>query len=73
MKNRVLSALIVLLCAVAACNRDPNVAKKNYVEKGNKFYENGKYKEALIMYRKALQRDLKYGEAYYRSGLAESH
>jgi len=71
MKNWVLSALVVLLCAVAACNRDPNVAKKNYVDKGNKFYDNGKYKEALIMYRKALQRDLKYGEAYYRSGLAE--
>ena len=71
MKNCVLSALVILLCAVAACNRDPNVAKKNYVEKGNKFFENGKYKEALIMYRKALQRDLKYGEAYYRSGLTE--
>jgi len=71
MKNRVLSALLVLLCAVVACNRDPNVAKKRYVDGGNKYYENGKYKEALIMYRKALQRDLKYGEAYYRSALAE--
>src|SRR4051812_45031049 len=71
MKNRVLSALLVLLCAVVACNRDPNVAKKRYLDGGNKYYENGKYKEALIMYRKALQRDLKYGEAYYRSAIAE--
>src|SRR3954451_7479541 len=71
MKNRVLSALLGLLCAVVACNRDPNVAKKRYLDGGNKYYENGKYKEALIMYRKALQRDLKYGEAYYRSALAE--
>ena len=56
----------VLLCFVAACNRDPNVAKKKYVENGNRYYEKGKYKEALIMYRNALKRDMRFGEAYYR-------
>lgn len=70
MKNAVL-ALLISLCLVTACNRDPNVAKKKYVENGNKYYERGKYKEALIMYRNALKRDMRYGEAYYRAGLAE--
>ena len=70
MKKAVL-ALLLLLSFVAACNRDPNVAKKKYVENGNRYYDKGKYKEALIMYRNALKRDMRYGEAYYRSALAE--
>ena len=61
MTKRVLSTLVVLL-SLAACNRDPNVAKVKYVENGNKYFNNGKYKEALIMYRNALKRDLKYGD-----------
>lgn len=44
---------------------------QRYVENGNKFYEKGKYKEASIMYRRALQKDLKFGEAYYRLALTE--
>ncbi len=64
-------AVLLLLSFLGGCNRDPNVAKKKYVENGNRYYEKGKYKEALIMYRNALKRDMRYGEAYYRSGLAE--
>ena len=69
--KKAVSALLVLLCFVAACNRDPNVAKKKYVDNGNRYYDKAKYKEALIMYRNALKRDMRYGEAYYRSALAE--
>ncbi|MBC7928730.1 MAG: tetratricopeptide repeat protein [Bryobacteraceae bacterium] len=71
MRNRVISALLLILCLTVACNRDPNVAKKRYLESGNKYFDKAKYKEALIMYKKALRADLKYGEAYYRSALAE--
>ena len=71
MTHRYLSALLLVLSLVVACNRDPNVAKKRYVESGNKYFDNGKYKEALIMYRNALKRDMKFGEAYYRAALAE--
>ncbi|HYP06506.1 MAG TPA: tetratricopeptide repeat protein, partial [Bryobacteraceae bacterium] len=70
MKKAVI-ALLIALCLVAACNRDPNVAKMKYVENGNRYYEKGKYKEALIMYRNALKRDMRFGEAYYRASLAE--
>jgi tetratricopeptide (TPR) repeat protein len=69
--NKAVSALLIALCLVTACNRDPNVAKMKYVENGNRYYEKAKYKEALIMYRNALKRDLRFGEAYYRAALAE--
>lgn len=69
--RRLASSLLVLALLVSACNTDPNVAKKRYVASGNKYFEKKKYREALIMYRNALKKDLKYGEAYYRSALAE--
>ena len=65
--------LLVLAIAVlaASCSRDPQTQAARFVENGNKFYEKAKYKEASIMYRRALQRDLRSGEAYYRLGLAD--
>jgi tetratricopeptide (TPR) repeat protein len=61
-------SLVVILAALtlASCSRDPNVAKKRYLENGNKYFAKGKYKEASIMYRNALQKDQRYGQAYYR-------
>ncbi len=61
----VVSALFLL----AACNTDPKVASKKYVDNGNKYFNRGKYKEASIMYRRALSKDMRYGEAWYRLGL----
>src|SRR5690348_13697212 len=60
------SGVLVLL---SGCSRDPNVAKVRYVESGNKYFAKGKYKEARIMYLDALQKDRRYGPAYYRLGL----
>jgi tetratricopeptide (TPR) repeat protein len=59
---------VVVLAALTlvSCSRDPNVAKKRYLENGNKYFAKGKYKEASIMYRNALQKDQRYGPAYYR-------
>src|SRR5574340_487341 len=62
---------IMVLLSFVACNRDPNVVKKRYLENGNKYFSRGKYKEASIMYRNALQKDMRYGEAHYRLGLSE--
>jgi len=64
-----LLAAACLIVPLASCNRDPNVAKKRYLDSGNKYFERGKYKEASIMYRNALQKDLRYGPAQYRLGL----
>jgi tetratricopeptide (TPR) repeat protein len=65
----VLVATAALLFPLISCNRDPNVAKKRYLDSGNKYFERGKYKEASIMYRNALQKDLRYGPAQYKLGL----
>ena len=54
-----------------ACSRDPKVQAQRYLENGNKFFAKDKFKEAAIMYRKALQKDMRYGEAYYRIGLTD--
>ncbi len=60
-------SLVVILAVLTlvSCSRDPNVAKRRYLENGNKYFAKGKYKEASIMYRNALQKDQRYGLAYY--------
>ena len=66
---RVLVIALAALVALVSCNRDPSVAKKRYLDSGNKYFERGKFKEASIMYRNALQKDQRYGPAHYRLGL----
>src|SRR6266478_1531586 len=58
-----------LLGLLAGCSFDPKVAAKKYVANGNKYYDRSKYKEASIMYRRALSKDMRNGEAWYRLGL----
>lgn len=66
------SALLLLMAVVLnGCLGDSEAAKKRLLETGNKYYDTGKFKEASIIYRKVLQKDQKYGEAYYRLGLSE--
>lgn len=71
MTCRKLLVLLVFTFFMASCSRDPKVQARRYVENGNKFYEKSKFKEASIMYRRALQKDLRFGEAYYRLALAD--
>ncbi|HTM13660.1 MAG TPA: tetratricopeptide repeat protein [Bryobacteraceae bacterium] len=71
MTCRKLLVLLVFTFCIASCSRDPKVQARRYVENGNKFYEKSKFKEASIMYRRALQKDLRFGEAYYRLALAD--
>jgi tetratricopeptide (TPR) repeat protein len=63
--------LVALAVVLAGCNRDPIVQSQKMVERGNKFFSNGKYKEASIMYRRALQKNQKNGDAYYHLALTE--
>jgi tetratricopeptide (TPR) repeat protein len=44
--------------------------KQTYLSRGNKLYDAGKYADAALNYRKAIQKDPKFGEAYYRLGLS---
>src|SRR5271156_2352885 len=43
----------------------------SYLEKGNTLFGRGQFEEASLDYRKAVQKDPTFGEAYYRSALAE--
>ena len=66
---RPLLAIALVVTGLTSCNRDPNVMKQVYLEKGNKWFDRGKYKEALLMYRDALQKDTRFAEAHYRIAL----
>ncbi|HWY49476.1 MAG TPA: tetratricopeptide repeat protein, partial [Bryobacteraceae bacterium] len=62
---------VLLVVGCLACTSGCSTSKQGYVAKGNKLYDAGKYDEAVINYAKAIQKDQRYGEAYYRLGLAE--
>src|SRR5215475_5747187 len=64
------AAVICVVLALVSCSRDPNVVKQRYLENGNKYFDKGKYKEAAIMYKNALQKDLRFGPAHYKLALA---
>ena len=57
--------IFALVLVMTACS-----TKRSYVEKGNALFAQGKYQDASINYRKAIQKDAQYGEAYYRLGLS---
>jgi tetratricopeptide (TPR) repeat protein len=62
---------LTILLLAASCTRDPKVQAQQALENANKFFAKGRYREAAIMYRRALQKDMRFGEAYYRLALTE--
>lgn len=71
MPSRKFLTILPLFLIVASCTRDPKAQAQQIVDHGNKFFAKGRYREAALMYRRALQKDLKFGEAYYRLGLTD--
>ncbi|HNY39705.1 MAG TPA: tetratricopeptide repeat protein [Bryobacteraceae bacterium] len=70
-KSLLVSAIATILMLLSGCSRDPEVVKRRYLENGNKYFAQGKYKEAVLMYRNAVKQDPKFGEAYLKLGEAE--
>jgi tetratricopeptide (TPR) repeat protein len=68
-KFRAVALVLAATVALVSCNTDPNVAKKRYLDIGNKYFDKGNYKAASIMYRRSLEKDKRYGPAYYKLGL----
>ncbi|HEX5226624.1 MAG TPA: tetratricopeptide repeat protein [Bryobacteraceae bacterium] len=56
------------LCATLALQSCRKSAAQ-YIERGNQLYAAGKYNDATLNYRNALQKEPNSGEAYYRLGL----
>ncbi|MGC2661323.1 MAG: tetratricopeptide repeat protein [Bryobacteraceae bacterium] len=65
MKYLLVGSQILALLLLSACTQSP----ERLLQAANKYHANKKYKEASILYRKAISRDKKFGEAYYREGL----
>jgi tetratricopeptide (TPR) repeat protein len=63
--------LAVALSFLTSCTTDPNVAKQKYLASGNKYFDRGRYKEAAIMYKRALEKDRRFGPAYYKLALTD--
>ena len=68
---KVLRFLPLLVLLFASCNRDPKVQAQRQLDIANRFFAKAKYREAAIMYKKAIQKDMRFGEGYYRLALTE--
>ncbi len=61
-------AFLVALAALSGCGRNPFVAKEEYVRRGLQFAAEGKYGDAELQFRRAIQKDKNYGTAYLEYG-----
>ena len=64
-------ALILGASFLAGCARDPQVAKRKHLDRGDSYFQAGKYREAAIEYQNALQIDPRFAQAHYE--LAQCH
>src|SRR5271169_4626205 len=51
---------------LVSCSRDSDVRKVKYLESGQRYAEKGKYREAVIQFRNAIQVDPDYAAAHYQ-------
>jgi tetratricopeptide (TPR) repeat protein len=61
------SGLLALMAVLVACSHP-----ETYLVKGNQFFDQQRYAEASLNYRKAIQANPNFGQAYYRLALAEA-
>ena len=61
------SGVLALMAALSACSHP-----ETYLIKGDQVFEQQKYAEASLNYRKAIQSNPNFGRAYYRLALAEA-
>lgn len=72
MFRRCFRALVpAIVIVAAACAKDPEIAKREFVASGDRYVQQGKYKEAVVQYRNAVQQDPLYGAA--RLKLADAY
>jgi tetratricopeptide (TPR) repeat protein len=69
--SRSFASLALLTMATAACSKDVEQAKREYVERGNRYMNDRNVEAAIIEYRNAVQQDPRFGDAYRK--LAAAH
>ena len=62
---------ILILCAFALVITSCRQSAQGYLAKGNQLFAAGKDYEAILNFKKAIQKDQQFGEAFYRLGLTE--
>ncbi len=66
--NRLLLFCCLLVAFCTSCSRDPNVRKQKYFDSGEKYFAQGKYREAIIQYSNAVLIDSRFAQAHYQLG-----
>lgn len=67
------TVLLVLatLCAVG-CSRDPIVQGRKFLERGNRYFQQGKYAEAALEFRSVVKLEPNLADAHYRLAITET-
>src|SRR5947199_2261110 len=68
MLTRLTSVALLLAMAATGCVQDPNSRKNGYLEEGIRYHRAGKYNEAVIALKNALQIDPKFVAARHLMG-----
>ena len=71
LSNRSTFVALLSVLALAGCSKDPEVAKREYVQSGDAYVAQKKLREAVVEYRNAVQQDPRFGEA--RLKLAQTY
>lgn len=65
-----LACVLLGLAVLVSCTLDPNQRKLKYLNSGEAYAKQGKYREASIQFRNAIQIDPRFAEGHYQLGLA---
>jgi tetratricopeptide (TPR) repeat protein len=65
-----LAAYALAAALFTGCSTDPNKRKLSYLKDGQAYVKSGKYQEAVIQFRSALQIDPRFAAAHYELGSA---
>ncbi len=63
-RRRLTFILTLIVALLSACSRDPGVRKQKFFESGQRYVEQGKYKEAVVEFSNAIKVDPNYAEAH---------
>lgn len=63
---RILCVCSLVVAMLTGCSRDPNTRKQKYFESGDKYYAEGKYREAVIQFSNSVQIDPRFAQGHDR-------
>src|SRR5207248_10811049 len=61
---RLLFSCLLVAALLTGCSRNPNARKQKYFESGEKYFSQGKYREAVIQFSNAVQIDPRFAQGH---------